>query len=510
MNKETFCALPFTEIFLGPDGIVKPCCSSNTAFGDLNQSTIQEIIQSERSREVRSSILRGEWHPSCIQCKRQESQGIRSERDLNMDKFIADNGTVDETFFKLVRLDLRWSNTCNLSCTYCYEYFSSKWAEIKGIKVNAVVDENEQSLFLLIEQHKDSVENILMLGGEPLLQKQNARLIDLVANKSFYVLTNLAVPLPNNRVAQRLLKEPVLHIGVSFETIGERYEYVRHGAQWAVFDSNIDYIRSQRKDVEIDAHALYSIYSAFNLVEYYEYIVSKQITKVFWNLLESSGENKHASVFKLSRTLKDEAIAEIDRVLERFPTAPGVSDLVSIRATLLEDSPMTDKMHEFIDEAAAVEAQLNKGPGKRLKDLWPDLYRKLSMKPTPTIPVSWGELLDKITILEIKQDKIVDEIALANVNKELEYLNIVANFGEMPKAVIELLHDLREVNTRLWKVEDDIREAEALQQFDANFIELARSVYRLNDIRAKTKKAINQLVGSELVEEKLYKNADIL
>ena len=148
VNKETFCALPFTEIFLGPDGMVKPCCSSNTAFGDLNSNTIQEIIQSERSLEVRRSILRGEWHPSCIQCKRQESQGIRSERDLDLDKFIAKNGTVDESYFKLVRLDLRWSNTCNLSCTYCYEYFSSKWAEIKGIKVNAVVDENEQSLNL--------------------------------------------------------------------------------------------------------------------------------------------------------------------------------------------------------------------------------------------------------------------------------------------------------------------------------------------------------------------------
>lgn len=378
MNKETFCALPFTEIFLGPDGKVKPCCSSNVALGDLNKNTIQEILQSERSREVRGSILRGQWHPSCIQCQRQESQGIRSERDLRLEHFTQQNGTVNETFFKLVRLDLRWSNTCNLSCTYCYEYFSSKWAEIKGIKVNAVVDENEQSLFLLIEQHKDSVENILMLGGEPLLQKQNARLIDLVANKSFYVLTNLAVPLPNNKVAQRLLKEPDLHIGVSFETIGDRYEYVRHGAQWAVFDSNLDYIKSQRKEVEIDAHALYSIYSAFNLVELYTYITSKgAFTKVFWNLLESSGENEHASVFKLSRDLKDEAIAEIDCVLELFPDAPGVNDLISIRSTLLQNIEMVAKNQNFIEEADRVESQLKKGPGYQFKDLWPNLYSKL-------------------------------------------------------------------------------------------------------------------------------------
>ncbi len=378
MNKETFCALPFTEIFLGPDGMVKPCCSSNIAFGDLNTNTIQEILQSHRAREVRSSILRGEWHPSCIQCQRQESQGIRSERDLRLDEFVQQNGTVDDTFFKLVRLDLRWSNTCNLSCTYCYEYFSSKWAEIKGIKINAVVDENEQSLFLLIEQHRGSVENILMLGGEPLLQKQNARLIDLVANKSFYVLTNLSVPLETNKVAQRLLQVPDLHIGVSFETIGDRYEYVRHGAQWELFDQNLDYLRAQRPAVEIDAHSLYSIYSAFNLVEFYEYITSKNaFNKVFWNLLESSGENKHASVFKLSRPLKDQAIAEIDRVLERFPTAPGVGDLSNIRLTLIDNIEMDPKDHGFIEEANKIEQQLNKAPGACFKDLWPELYSKL-------------------------------------------------------------------------------------------------------------------------------------
>ena len=379
MNKETFCSLPFTEIFLGPDSSIKPCCSSNTALGFLNRNTIQEVLQNNRSQELRQSILDGVWHSSCSQCEKQESQGIRSERNNLLEDFILKNGhDIDNTFFKLIRLDLRWSNTCNLSCTYCYEFFSSKWAEIKGIKVNTVVDENEQSLFLLIEQHNSSIENILMLGGEPLLQKQNSRLIELLANKSFYILSNLAVPLSNNKVAQQLLKVSDLHIGVSFETVNKRYEYVRHGAKWAVFNQNIDYIKSQRPEVDLDAHSLYSIYSAFNLVEFYEYIVGKNVFKnVFWNLLESSGENEHASVFKLSRPLKDEAIAEIDRVLEQCPTAPGVNDLISIRSTLLQNIEMASKNQSFIEEADKVESQLKKAPGQQFKDLWPDLYSKL-------------------------------------------------------------------------------------------------------------------------------------
>ena len=126
---------------------------------------------------------------------------------------------------------------------------------------------------------------------------------------------------------------------------------------------------------------------------------------------------------------------------------------------------------------------------------------------TPLIPVSWGELIDKITILEIKQAYIKSPTALTNINKELDYLN---NFLESNKGVAELTkvsnQQLLDVNKRLWQVEDDIRDKELKQEFDSVFIELARRVYVLNDERAKLKKTINQALDSELVEEKSYKN----
>ena len=76
-------------------------------------------------------------------------------------------------------VDVRWSNTCNLACNYCYEYFSSQWASIKGIKVNAIKKDNEDTLLMFIEKNKDTVINVNMLGGEPLLQKQNSPLIEI-------------------------------------------------------------------------------------------------------------------------------------------------------------------------------------------------------------------------------------------------------------------------------------------------------------------------------------------
>ena len=129
---------------------------------------------------------------------------------------------------------------------------------------------------------------------------------------------------------------------------------------------------------------------------------------------------------------------------------------------------------------------------------------------TPLIPISWGELIDKITILEIKQTHIKSPIALANINKELSYLNeIVENSTGVAELISDLKQQLLDVNKRLWQVEDDIRDKELKQDFEIGFIELARRVYRLNDERAKLKKSINQALDSELVEEKSYKESTL-
>ena len=125
----------------------------------------------------------------------------------------------------------------------------------------------------------------------------------------------------------------------------------------------------------------------------------------------------------------------------------------------------------------------------------------------PLTPISWGELIDKITILEIKQINITSATALGNVNKELDYLNdILNNNSEIIERISNLKEQLLVINKSLWQVEDDIREKDLKQEFDNTFIELARKVYRLNDQRANLKKSINQVLNSELLEEKSYKN----
>jgi hypothetical protein len=123
----------------------------------------------------------------------------------------------------------------------------------------------------------------------------------------------------------------------------------------------------------------------------------------------------------------------------------------------------------------------------------------------PVVPVSWGELLDKVAILEIKCRRLRAPEAVANAERELAALAAaVAGSEPAPPGLAELRSALAAVNQRLWTIEDQIREKEAAGDFGREFVALARSVYRENDERGRIKRAINMLLGSGLMEEKQY------
>ncbi|MSR14922.1 MAG: hypothetical protein EXR86_10245 [Gammaproteobacteria bacterium] len=124
-----------------------------------------------------------------------------------------------------------------------------------------------------------------------------------------------------------------------------------------------------------------------------------------------------------------------------------------------------------------------------------------------TIQVSYGELIDKITILEIKVTSLRDPKKLQNVQRDLDALNSIfaSTYDEINnEQIVELRANLKVVNKTLWDIEDAIRYKESAKTFDSEFIELARSVYIVNDERSRLKRCIDELVGSQITEEKSY------
>jgi Family of unknown function (DUF6165) len=123
------------------------------------------------------------------------------------------------------------------------------------------------------------------------------------------------------------------------------------------------------------------------------------------------------------------------------------------------------------------------------------------------VPISPGELIDKLTILEIKSERMSDPRKLANVRYELELLEVTWRSSDYGAADLSAERDeLKRINERLWVIEDEIRDKERAHAFDPRFIELARAVYVTNDERAAIKRRINDRLGSAIVEEKSYRD----
>jgi len=124
---------------------------------------------------------------------------------------------------------------------------------------------------------------------------------------------------------------------------------------------------------------------------------------------------------------------------------------------------------------------------------------------SPQVPISWGELFDKITILQIKLENLTSKNALNNVGREFKQLqSILIKYFPNSIEAKQLEEELKQINQQLWDIEDNIRDKERNRSFDDEFIQLARSVYIINDERSRIKRKINDIFGSEFVEEKSY------
>ena len=134
------------------------------------------------------------------------------------------------------------------------------------------------------------------------------------------------------------------------------------------------------------------------------------------------------------------------------------------------------------------------------------MFRDGHIKTMIYIPISVGELIDKITILKIKITQITDAAKIVNINKEYVALTALAEYVTIQHKVLEHQQRLMEVNLRLWFLEEDIRRYEKTNSFEAAFIETARKIYKTNDERSKIKKEINILCNSALVEEKSHED----
>lgn len=255
--RKHFCAAPWSGLSLAPRGTGTVCCIN------LEHETIQsfnEVENNPKFIEIRQAVINDEQHPSCRQCWDREASGdLNSRRSIyQYNDFFHDLTNLNA--FQLEHLDLRWSNTCNLNCVYCSPDYSSRWVDLR----------NGTQKFRIFPTVSDSdlvnLKVLQLAGGEPFLIKENYELLErlLRINPSIKieVTTNLT-SIQNNKIYELLKNFDNVTFIISFESIEERFEYIRNGAKWSTFQINFDQLIIDFTDIQVNM--VYFPLSAFGI-----------------------------------------------------------------------------------------------------------------------------------------------------------------------------------------------------------------------------------------------------
>jgi organic radical activating enzyme len=223
--------------------------------------------------------------------------------------------------FLIKSIDARWGSTCQLSCMYCNENWSSTWNHLKSktipIKSTRIYNDNIVKIFELIDSSRDQITRVSMLGGEPLLLKENLQLLDAITkDTNIEIFTNLNVDIDKNEIFQRLIERKNVNWYVSMETIGQRFEFVRRGADWDRQIKNLQQL-SDRSTLPITLQSQYCVYNALHLVELYEF--ADTFNNVTVNLTSGITRPEVLNFFLFPESFKIIAMDQINRCISRYP-----------------------------------------------------------------------------------------------------------------------------------------------------------------------------------------------
>jgi len=365
-----FCAAPWRGLHINPRGDVKTCCAGDpNMLGNLNEHSIEQILQGPVMQEIRATLRQGQPHAYCHNCVQAERYG-RSERDwhnnVNPD-FDPEQATDVE--HSPVLIDIRWNTTCNLSCNYCCDKSSSKWANIKNLPVKSGTRPYYQQVCAYLEKNQSAIKKLALVGGEPLLLKENELLLDVVPDTcKIDIITNLSVDLDNNKIFAKLASKKNVGWNVSFENIAQRFAYVRHGATWDVLQTNMKKILACPGH-KIGVHALYNIYSATRLGEFTTWAKHEQVAIEWQRLFHPA----HLDPFRISATVSDLCLSELDSVLARDDLSANERNFFQqVRNSNARGGPH-DMLTTFKDHIQQIEAHDHPDQQGKFGELWPEI-----------------------------------------------------------------------------------------------------------------------------------------
>lgn len=370
-----YCAAPWRGLHINPRGDVKTCCAGDpNMLGNLNEHSIVEILDSNLLKEIRNEMSQGRAHKYCSNCVQAERFGADSERKWHNDtnpNF--DYAAAGEHYHYPVIVDVRWNTTCNLSCNYCSEWASSKWSALKSIPFKSGSRPYYEQVCDFLEQHREHIRDVALVGGEPLLLPENERLLDVIPEDcAVTLITNMNVDLDRNKIFRKLAQRKKVGWSMSFDNTGERFEYVRYGGDWNMLTENLVRVKELFGQGQWGGiHAVYNIYNATRIVEFREWAASQGVSVLWQNLFQPD----YLDPFLHGPKVAAEAAAEIERFyatgLATDAERQFFDNALNTYRGITQERPGISR--KFCEHIAEIETQYHKDQAGKFVTLWPEL-----------------------------------------------------------------------------------------------------------------------------------------
>lgn len=374
LTNRSFCPVPWTGLMYNYDGSVKNCIRSLGEIGNIKDDSIENILSGKINTKNKQLMINEQPVDTCNSCynleKNEQSFDIISDRVFYLKELKTVNRNIYDTStnFDLYTTDIRWTNLCNFACVYCFPRFSSKWASELGIQQPAPTDQQRTEFKQYIFENAHKLKHVYLAGGEPLLMKENLELLELLikVNPLVQLRVNTNLSKTDTNVFESVNKFKNVHWTVSVETIGDEYEYIRHGGSWRDFMDNLSVIRQSGHKISFNMlYFLLNYRSLFDCVEYFQamgfhnnsFIIGGLVTPEYLNV----------------RHLPDRILNEVkEEFKQRINLAPGHLLENSYRNLLsyLEEPWTKDLADSFVKLA-----ELDRRRGLNSSKIFTELYK---------------------------------------------------------------------------------------------------------------------------------------
>lgn len=376
MATKPYCTAPWTGLIIRENGNVGTCCIGLTVLGTVQKQSINDIMTDSTLLDIQNDLLSGKENKNCQECYNQEkNSGTATLRNHF-------NSRYPDTSKGLQYLDLRWNNMCNLNCVYCGPYSSSTWEDkLNSNNIKIIKHSYDEILEEWVLSKTDQIHELILIGGEPLLMKQNIRLLEKISDDArVSVITNLSYNLSNNPCADFLFKRPQDNTlwNVSVENYGDKFEYIRTGADWNQFKTNLKLL-VERAPNTASLCMVYGIFSALNLFDIVKFYHSMGIKKIQIGMLVG---HPALDVFNFPLTILKIARDQLHDVLEWQKETYGIDydlykchDIESILTGL--DERLNNNSYQVIDKQKFISEieKYDSWTKHKFSDLWVDEYK---------------------------------------------------------------------------------------------------------------------------------------